>query len=489
MKGTSGRASTRVLLERASPMPAPVFGEETIANGKGGVKRAVRAVKGGFSKSATMSVQRGCVDSATRLQPGVGLNFWIGRCRTANSADLMLTAFISANAQDVSHVGDGEWMEISPYGDFLAPDGSYVQRFHKEQAEQVVATWNSLTGMAARIFKNMWHRLGRKTSIPVWDGHPDADSGRWPADKLLAEVSEVRAGAKALEGKVAWSTSNQARTAGPLYPSPKWWHMPPAGNPPAVYPELLESIGLVPSPNIKSVAAWTVNQAHDPFASPEAKPGGDTQITTMNQKKIALALGLPEGATEAEIDSALTALRTTANSGATLLATANASIATLTTDRDRLTTDLTTANTALAGAHSRVTTLTTENTTLLADKGALTTANAALVDGLLHLAEKSGLVTPSQRPDVLAKLTSANTAAAAITELKGKRPEMNVTPIVINGNRVDLSTANARTAAFQDAVKKRMADYKETHEVAFAACMADPSLKPLVDAMSPAKAA
>jgi hypothetical protein len=121
--------------------------------------------------------------------------------RTANEAagdgELRLSACISANAQDVSGLKDGEWMMIAPYGDHPSPDGSYVQRFGTCEAEQVVDTFNSVPGRAARLFKNMVHRLGIKASIPVWDGHPEENrsaygSRPWTRTGWLRNSSRLR---------------------------------------------------------------------------------------------------------------------------------------------------------------------------------------------------------------------------------------------------------------------------------------------------------
>jgi hypothetical protein len=48
-----------------------------------------------------------------------------GILTTANEGELRLTAFVSANAPDISALPDGEWMEIAPFGDFPAPDGRH----------------------------------------------------------------------------------------------------------------------------------------------------------------------------------------------------------------------------------------------------------------------------------------------------------------------------------------------------------------------------
>ena len=60
--------------------------------------------------------------------------------RTANDAnvEMQLSALISANAADMTAIADGEWGVISPFGDHPSPDGSYVQKVSREQAEKVV---------------------------------------------------------------------------------------------------------------------------------------------------------------------------------------------------------------------------------------------------------------------------------------------------------------------------------------------------------------
>ena len=173
---------------------------------------------------------------------------------------LSAAVFCTANIALVSNDG---WALIAPFGDHPAPDRSYVQRFDRTQSAKVVATWNSPTGMAARIFKNKAHNRDGSDSMPVWDGHPDSDRARWLHGKLLGEVTKLRTGSAGLEGLLSWNAKGMARrTRGPLYPSPLWWHLPPAGNPPTVFPEFLESVGLVPEGNISSAPAWTQNSGH-----------------------------------------------------------------------------------------------------------------------------------------------------------------------------------------------------------------------------------
>ncbi|MEO7933215.1 MAG: phage protease [Chthoniobacterales bacterium] len=383
----------------------------------------------------------------------------LSQVRTANTADLypapermQLSAAITPNAADLTPVASGDWALISPYGDHPSPDGSYTQVFSREQADKVVKTWNSIAGIAVRTFKNIAHGLGIKSTAPVWDGHPETDKKRWPKEKLLAEISDLRAGEIGLEGKLTWNAKGDtARTRGPLFPSSLWWHWPASGTPPQVFPELLESVGLVPAPNISGVPAWTANTD---LASSEAAENTETQKNEniMDKNKLIQLLGLAADATDEQIESALKLNRTTANTA------------------DQVRNDLTTANTTLDEEKKKVT--------------SLNTANAAYVEGLLDLAEKRGVITAAQRGDYKDRLTTANTSAAAIKELTEKAPALNTTEVKLNGNRVDLSTANARATALEGLVAAYMKDHNCDRDKAYAAVQADPNNKPLFDAMS-----
>ncbi len=407
--------------------------------------------------------------------------------RTANENDMRLSAALCT--ANIAGVADGEWALISPYGDHAAPDGSYTQHFDRPQAEKVVATWNSITGRAARLFKNVMHGLGPKSSTPVWEGHPETDRLRWPKDKLLAEVTDIRTGHDGLEGRVTWNAKGAAtRTRGPLFPSALWWHWPPAGTPPAVFPELLESIGLVATPNISGVPAWTANAHFVGFDTPFAgDPQADNQNQNQNQNDmnpeqlLALrkALNLPETADAATIISTANAALqlTTANAALVTerdaLATANAA---LTTERDNLQTANATLTTERDSAVAERNGLTTANT-------ALTTANAALRTGVLNLAEKKGAITPAEREGFQTRLATANTAADALRELPDRKA-MNTTRVEINGSRVDITTANARADVITTAVAKRMKDDACDHSTAYAKVKADPMFAAVFAAMA-----
>jgi hypothetical protein len=394
--------------------------------------------------------------------------------RTANDDQMRLSAAICT--ANIAEVADGEWALIAPYGEHPAPNGQYVQKFDRSQADTVVTTWNSITGTAARVFKNLWHGLGPKKTLPVWDGHPETDRARWPKEKLLAEITDLRTGDDGLEGRITWNARGaESRSRGPLFPSPLWWHWPPSGEPPTVFPELLESIGLVPTPNIAGVPAWTQNAAPEfeqketegteadlrpptsdlrhpnPLATDQEAeaPTQTGENTDMNKQRIIELLKLAADATDEQIETALAAASTSTANAATM--------------------------------ETQVAALTTERDTLATANGALTTTNAALIDGALNLAEARGAITPAERETFREKLTA--NASATIDELK-PRKALNTQAIEINGNRIDLSTANSRAELLEKEIAKRQqADSTLDRAAAMAKCQADPALKPLFDAM------
>jgi hypothetical protein len=396
--------------------------------------------------------------------------------RTANEAgDMVLSgAVCTAN---IAGVADGAWALIAPFGEHPSPDGSYIQRFDRQQGEEVVKTWNSITGRAARIFKNLWHGLGKDSSLPVWDGHPETDKQRWPLAKLLAQITDIRTSNEGLEGKLTWNAKGmERRSRGPLFPSPLWWHWPPVGTPAVVFPELLESVGLVATPNISSVPAWTRNAT---LASSEAsQTQNENTMTEQQLNELRKALGLPMTADPGSCISAALAAQSTANSHA-ILKTANATLADEKADAEK---KLREGTLALNTANGLVETVTTERDNLKTANAALTTERETLLTGILNLAEKQGAITPAEKESYKAKLTTANTAEATAAELL-TRKAMNTEPVKINGNRVDISTSNARQNALQSAVSKRMKDDNSDYDTAFAAVKADPEYAALFEAM------
>jgi hypothetical protein len=421
--------------------------------------------------------------------------------RTANTAvaespaGLVFDCATTANALP-EQLADG-WHVLAPFGEFPEPGGRYVQVFGASQADAMIRSWNSIAGRSFRWLKNVRHRLKPSLSMPIFDAppgacHPDLDPSDWSKLPIVGEVTELRATANAIEGKVLWSDSARRgdRERGPLHPSINWWHDRPdaAGR---VYPEHVESVTLTRTPNIRTVPAWTANADLSAIRNPQSEiaptlpgtsPEENQQHTQpMNQEQLnALrkSLGLPETADPAACITAATtanaALATLAERDAALN-TANSTVSTLNTERDTLRTQ-----------HGAIT---TERDTLKTANTALNAERDAITVGILDVAEKRGIITPAEREAFKTRISTANTAADALKELATRKPAMNTQSVEINGTRLDLSTANARQGALQDAVAKRQKADDCDYDTAYARAKADPNFSALFAAMQdPAKA-
>lgn len=401
--------------------------------------------------------------------------------RTANAAAAAIecSEMVTPNAVVLSEVPADGWYLISPYGEFSRPDNDLqVQVFRREQAEEVVRTFNSLAGRAGRYFKNMWHGLGSTGSAPIFEGHADADPKRWRTMNVLAASTELRADDEGLWGLITWNADALARRTqevGPLKPSPLFWHEPPDDQG-RVYPALLESIGLVRFPNIRTAPVWTQNAA--PTPPDPTNENNNMTFTEQQVRELCRALGLPESAAAAAVISAAT----TANAAVATLAERETALTTANAAKAGVDTELATTKSQLTTANASVQTLTSERDTLRTANAALSSQVEVLATGIVSVAEKRGAITPAEREAYKGRLTTANSAAATLTELE-TRKAMNTTPVEINGNRVDLSTANARVDALQAAVAKRMSDEKIDYDTAFAAVQKDPNFAPLFVAM------
>lgn len=406
--------------------------------------------------------------------------------RTANSAvaespdELIYDCAATANALP-EQLADG-WHVLAPFGEFPEPGGHYVQVFGASQAEAMIRSWNSIAGRSFRWLKNVRHRLKPSLSMPIFDAppgaaHPDLDPSDWSKLPVIGEINDLRASNTALEGFVKWSDAARRgdRQPGPLYPSGNWWHER-ADSAGRVYPEHIESVTLTRTPNIRTVPAWTANTiGHPPNTlpgtSPEENQTNNTAMTPEQLNALRKSLGLPETADPAACITAAT--------------TANAALAIL-AERDRA---LTTANSTVTTLNTERDTLRTQHGTLTTERDALRTANALLVGGLLDVTQKRGIITPAEREGFQTRISTANTAADALRELETRKPAMNTQSVEVNGTRLDLSTANARQGALQDAVAKRMKADDLDYDTAYARVKADPNFSALFAAMQdPAKA-
>lgn len=385
---------------------------------------------------------------------------------------MQLSGIQSANAIATTTPQNG-WLLVAPFGEFPSPDRRYVQVFQREQADEIVRSWNSMVGKAFRYVKNVRHKLKFRDTAPVFDhqyleGHPDTDPANWSQLQELARVRDLRSSNAGLEALIEWDHEGMAtRNAGPLFPSIQWWHNAP-NDEGKVFPGHFESITLTRTPNITSVPAWTPN------SNQNQNPMNEEQLKALRK-----SLNLSDTTSvEKVIETAQSAYQLS-TSNATALQTANSAKETAEKDlktaneaKDKAEADLKTANTAKDKAEGEV--------------KVLATTNSLLIEGIADLFETNGKFTPAERPGVIAKFTAnvGDSVKAVITELKEKKPVIETKHLEINGNRIDISTANARRDAVENAVSKCMKDNGiEDRNVAFAKVQADPQYAQLFAAM------
>lgn len=411
--------------------------------------------------------------------------------RTANSAaavvemppELALDCVATANALP-EQLADG-WHVLAPFGEFPEPAGRYVQVFGAEQAATMVRSWNSIGGKAFRWMKNVRHRLGAKLSMPIFDAppgaaHPDLDPTDWSKLPLVGEVTELRATANALEGKVVWSDAARRgdRERGPLHPSINWWHNQPDAQG-RVYPEHVESITLTRTPNIRTVPAWTANSfnpdeirdEHGQWASapevgkpesykhfvragkdlPESHPLKHGNRKAWAQK--ALGIKSADEMSDAELEGAATVGRTLPSHAST-----TQHLREISDERTKRTFDARTGNTTLAGiplAHNQ-----TANTDPM-NQEQLNALRKSL--GLPETADPAACITAATTANAalatLAERDAAlNTANTTVTTLNTERDTLRTQHGAITTERDTLQTANTAFAAEVATLRKGLLD-------------------------------
>ena len=322
---------------------------------------------------------------------------------------------------------DGEWLKISPYGDF--PNKVGLQRIQKPDADAMVTAFNSLRGKLARGF------LG----LPIFVGHPDVQPGDYPDKRRYGKITELEARDDGFYGKVSFNSLGKAVVDdGQFQFNSPTWYLKRDGK--FVRPVELISVGLTNTPQIPG----------DPWAKNEQQ-----QETKM---KWLIDLLVSKGLMKADGDEA--AAQTAVNNLVVLPARVTeleGSLQTATNEKNRLTTDLTVAN-------SKVTSLTTER------DGAITARNKVALD----IAVNDGGIKEADRAAWNTRLT--NNFETELVELR-KQKAVNTTSKVGNlGDRKDESTtSDNKIVAINSAVRKYATEHginiatNEGYNTAFAA--------------------
>lgn len=205
-------------------------------------------------------------------------------------------------------VADGEWLRISPYGEFPntilrrgRPEAG-VQVVERSDADNLVTAFNSFSAQLGRAFRG----------APIYVGHPDVpdatEAARHTDKRRYGSIRALEARADGLYGQVVWNDLGQAAIDQGHYQfsSPFWALADDPNRQRAVRPIRLLSVGLTNSPAIPN----------DPWAKNEDSPNPVTNPETMLIQKLIEAGLVGEGATEEELAAALDALIAAANAAA-----------------------------------------------------------------------------------------------------------------------------------------------------------------------------
>lgn len=272
---------------------------------------------------------------------------------------------------------EGEWIQLSPIGDF--PHAKGLQRVDKAAVDAMANQFNSLLARAGRALFG---------GVPFYVGHPDVPqlANEYPDKKAYGWVKALEARADGLYGQVEWSEPGKTMLANKHYKyfSP-YWDAKVLGveNKRTVYqPTALLSVGLTNQPNLP--------------VKPLANEKDNDMEPTMKLAAIVALLGLANTATEAEVTTEISRIKTEAGK-VTGLANEKTTAATALQNEQ---TAHTTTKTALANAIKQRNTLALDN------------------------AVKAGKITAAQRAEWETKLTEnwdenskalANTAPAIKT--------------------------------------------------------------------------
>lgn len=222
---------------------------------------------------------------------------------------------------------DGEWLKISPYGDF--PNKVGLQRVQKADAEAMVLGFNSLRAKVARAFMG----------LPIYVGHPDVEPEKYSDRRRYGKITDLEAREDGLFGKVAFNDLGKAAMEQGHFQfnSPTWYLKREQK---FVRPVELISVGLTNTPQIPG----------DPWAKNEQQTGTNMKwlIDLLVSKGLMKADGdeaaaqtavnslviLPARVTELENKLTLATNETTRLSGE--VTTFKSNVTSLTTERDAL---------------------------------------------------------------------------------------------------------------------------------------------------------
>lgn len=289
----------------------------------------------------------------------MNLAFWISRlkrARLANETQAAPPVFGFAN----EYRGEAEqWIEIGPRGEFTHAQG--LQRVNDAAIQAMANKFNSTLAKVGRALFG---------GVPFYIGHPDVPelANQYPDKKAYGWIKALEARNGGLWAQVEWSPAGRELIANKHYKyfSPYWEAMRVgmANGKPIFEPTALLSVGLTNQPNLP--------------VKPLANEKEQEMEPTIKMAALAALLGLANTATEADVTSAITGLKTEAGK-VTGLANEKATAATALENEK--------------GEHGK---------TKTALANAIKQRNTLALDA----AVKAGKITPAQREEWDGKLTA-----------------------------------------------------------------------------------
>lgn len=330
----------------------------------------------------------------------------------ANASLPAITASAEAGAEN--------WIKLSPYGehtfhDYSAKGGpkvAGVQVVDREAANQMVAHFNRLPSRVGRLFRG----------LPVYVGHPDFPdlADEYPDKEVYGHISALEGRDDGLYGRASWTEQGRAMVNEQQfrYPTPYWKMAPVPGREKAYRPTRFKSLGLTNTPNIREGNAPFGAQNSAPLPTDTTTDQKD-ELTAMQKSQLTKSLGLPETATDEEVQTKLSQL-----SAAASASTSAAS-------------DLAAANARAAGLEK------------------------ARNDGLLTSAINEGRITAAQRPSWEQALQTDFEAKSK--ELTALKPALNTSPrvAVLGSRRDETDFGSDEITAINEAVTTHMKDTGE----------------------------
>jgi hypothetical protein len=338
------------------------------------------------------------------------------------------------------------WVKIAAYGVHPGSVQGRDQHFFEEDANAVVAEFNSLRGRLGRMFRG----------IPIYIGHPDSRPDLYTDHRRLGKYTDLQARPDGLWAKEELNSLGleNKREGFWMYPSPRW--DAPAGRP-LFRPTRLISVGLTNSPRLLN---------SEPVANSTLDAEKPTETTTiMDRKLLCEKLGLDVTATDEEILAKITNLQTAHDEAVTKM-------------KEKETELETTANSVvairadLANATGQIATL----------QSSLATARETIANGLLDAAEADGRITHADRATWFPRLTgeARETEANALATLA---PKFNTKPLDVTNSRIEIGDEKARREIISNAVEAIMREQGVDYDAAWVLAKKDPKLKPVWEAM------